>query len=300
MRGADLQPVAGSEVQTLPARPEPDSLTMATASASRAYGITVTTGPNPARRARSRPVPPRPGPWARSSTRAPAPRGGGRPRRPPRPARPGGPRTTPPGSGARGCSHGPIVVSGAAGSPMTPACASAARLASASGIPGCGASTREAAERASQASANASWPRAADVAARSASSSAIAADRPPSSRLTDLNVSLQATAIRRPRTGDAGERDLVHPRDAGRRLGHLVRAGNQVEHARREVSHLDRLGHDVGAQRGLRRGLEDHRAPRGQGRGQLGERDGQRVSARRDHGGHAQPARAGPWCAHGS
>ena len=69
----------------------------------------------------------------------------------------------------------------------------------------------------------------------------------------------------------------------GEQLGHLVRAGDEVEHARREVRRLEGLGEDVGAQAGLRGGLEHDGAAGRQRRGQLRERERQRVAPRGDH-----------------
>ena len=85
--------------------------------------------------------------------------------------------------------------------------------------------------------------------------------------------------------GRAGERHGVHAGVAGERAGRLVRAGDQVEHAGREVGGLERLGEDVGGQRGGRGGLEHDRAAGREGRRELAERQHDRVVPARDHRG---------------
>ena len=74
-----------------------------------------------------------------------------------------------------------------------------------------GASTRDAAKQVCPELAKARRPSATGVAAGSASSSTIAAAFPPSSRLTDLNVSPQATAIRRPTDAGPAKETLSTP-----------------------------------------------------------------------------------------
>ena len=109
------------------------------------------------------------------------------------------------------------------------------------------------------------------VAARSASSRMIAADLPPSSRLTRLSCSPQIDAMRRPAAVRAGERDLVDAGVAHEVLTDLATRGQDRHDALRDAGLVEQLGHEVGVERRLGRGLEDDRA--------AGERARARASA---------------------
>ena len=65
----------------------------------------------------------------------------------------------------------------------------------------------------------------------SASSRMIAADLPPSSRLTRLSCSPHSVAMRRPTALDPVNDDLVHTGMAHQRLAHLGTAGKNGHHA---------------------------------------------------------------------
>ena len=113
------------------------------------------------------------------------------------------------------------------------------------------------------------------AAAMSASSRTTKADFPPSSRNTRVMFSAAARITGAPGGGRAGERHDVDPGVAGE-LGAqgVVRGGDHVQHSGREIGLLGGdASHRRRAPRRVRRRLEHHRAPCGEGRAQLGEVD---------------------------
>ena len=84
------------------------------------------------------------------------------------------------------------------------------------------------------------------------------------------------------RRGRAGEGDLVDVGVADQVLADLTAGGQDVDHALGQAGLLQRLGQQVGVERGLGGGLQDHRGAGGEGRGQLEHRDEQRDVPRDD------------------
>jgi hypothetical protein len=80
----------------------------------------------------------------------------------------------------------------------------------------------------------------------------------------------------------------VHARVADHAVGVLVRGMHELEHARGQARQLQAFGEVFGAQRRLRRVLEDHRVARHEGRHHAVDRDQIRVIPGRDAEHHAQ------------
>ena len=133
-----------------------------------------------------------------------------------------------------------------------------------------------------------------------ASSKTMLAALPPSSRVTFLSVPATDLRDRPADLGRAGERDLVDVRVLDQRAAGLAGAGDDVDHARRQVGLLADLGEQ---QRGQRRGLgrlEHDRVAGGQRRRDLPGQHEQREVPRDDLAGHAQRLRVGPKPAYSS
>ena len=103
-----------------------------------------------------------------------------------------------------------------------------------------------------------------------------------------------------PHAGGAGERHLVEPRVARQRLAGRPRAGDDVDHARREPRLGDQLRQQQrGERRGLRR-LQHHRVPAGEGRRDLPGRHQQREVPGDDLPDHAERPGVMPGTAYSS
>ncbi len=111
------------------------------------------------------------------------------------------------------------------------------------------------------------------VAARSASSRMIAADLPPSSRLTRLSCSPQIDGDAPAGRGRTGERDLVDAGVAHEVLADLTAGGQDRHDALRDAGLVEQLGHQVRVERRLGRGLDDDRAAGEQRGRELRHRD---------------------------
>ena len=129
------------------------------------------------------------------------------------------------------------------------------------------------------------------VAARSASSSTIAADLPPSSRLTRLSCSPHTDAILRPAAVEPVNATLSMPGWATRCSPTSRPAATMLTTPGGHAGLLEQLGHQVGVERGLRRRLEYDGAAGQQRRGDLGDRRELGDVPGRDRGHHARPAR---------
>ena len=118
---------------------------------------------------------------------------------------------------------------------------------------------------------------AANIAAvpKSASSSTIAADLPPSSRKTRLRVSLAAAMIAPPGRGRTGEGDHVDVGAGGQHRTDLgIRRAQHVDHAGGDVGVVgDQLAERERDERGVGRALEHHGAARGERGRQLRQRE---------------------------
>ena len=100
----------------------------------------------------------------------------------------------------------------------------------------------------------------------------MAADLPPSSRVTGRRSSPQRPAIP-PRGRAAGEAHLVDAGMPHEVLTDLTSRGDDVHYALGQRGGFDRLGEHVREEGGLRRGLEDHGAPGGERGRELRDRD---------------------------
>ena len=125
---------------------------------------------------------------------------------------------------------------------------------------------------------------------RSASSRMIAADLPPSSRLQRFSCSPQIAAMRRPAAVDPVKATLSTPGWRTRCSPASRPAGTMLTTPGGNAGLVKDVRQQVGVQRGLGRRLEHDRAPREQGRGQLGHGHELRDVPRDDGGHHARPA----------
>ena len=117
----------------------------------------------------------------------------------------------------------------------------------------------------------------------SASSSAIAADFPPSSRLTLVKLAAHTSATCRPEAVDPVNDTLSTPGLATRSRASLATGGNDADDSGRQTDLLEHLGEEQGVEWGFRRRLHDDGAPRQQRRNQLRD-DEELRHVPRDHG----------------
>ena len=120
--------------------------------------------------------------------------------------------------------------------------------------------------------------------ARSASSSTMAADLPPSSRLTRFSCSPHTGPIARPAAVEPVKATLSTPGWATRCAPTSRPAATMFTTPGRHAGLLQQLGEQVGVERGLRRRLHHDGAARQQGRDELGHDRELRDVPRRDRG----------------